>query len=162
MSRLRSRTAVAVLCAAFLALTACSVPSNEPDAYDDTTRANFIQGCTGIVTEGTALDASTSSIGPGAPLAVCECQYEYFVENVPFDSAAAEDAGLGPDAVNFVELNQQVENDPNSLPQDIKDGLQQACGDTGDAVSTPGTSESQAGTTVAPSGTAADTATSSP
>jgi hypothetical protein len=159
MHRPRPRTLVAVLAIAIVALTGCNPPSNEPDAYDDVTRSNFLQGCTGIVTEGTAIDASTSSIGAGASQAVCECQYDYFVQNVPFDSDAAEEAGLGPDAANFVELNQQVENDPGSLPQDIKDGLQ-ACADSG--------GESQSGSTVAPpetpapDDTAADTSTSSP
>jgi hypothetical protein len=165
MPRPRPRTLLAALAVAVLALTACNPPSNEPDAYDDVTQSNFLQGCTGIVTEGTALDASTSSIGSGASRAVCECQYEYFVTNVPFDSAAAEEAGAGPDAPNFVELNQQVEDDPESLPQDIKDGLQR-CADSGGASS--GTGESQAGSTVAPSetqapdATAGDTSTSSP
>ena len=147
MSRLRPRTVAVVLALAGLVIAGCNTPSNQPGEYDDTTRANFLEGCTGIVTEGTAQDASTSSIGAGAGLATCECRYEYFVQNVPFDSEAAEAAGQGPDAVNFVELNQQVQNDPNSLPPDIRDGLQEACADAdaGDG-SAPTTSESQTAT----------------
>ena len=64
----RRRLALVALLGGLAALTACGPPSNEPDAYDDTTRANFIEGCTGIVTEGTALDASTSSVAAGYPL----------------------------------------------------------------------------------------------
>jgi hypothetical protein len=158
MSRLRPRFALALLALVSIAAVGCTTPSNEPEAYDDTTKSNFLQGCTGIVTEGTAEDASTSSIGAGASPAVCECQYEYFVENVPFDTEAAEAAGEGPDAVNFVELNQQVQDDPNSLPQDIRDGLQQACSDVGDGGSAPVTSESQSDTTVTDGDTTPDTA----
>jgi hypothetical protein len=129
-----------------LALTACSPPSNEPDAYDDTTRTNFIQGCTGIVTEGTAIDASTSSVGAGADADTCECQYNWFVDNVPFDADAATAAGK---PWNFVDLNQQLEDDPNSMPDEIKQGLQAACGGDG----APATTEAQAGTTLDPSAT---------
>lgn len=161
MSRLRHRSLPAVVVAALFVITACNPPSNEPDAYDDTTKANFVQGCTGIVTEGTALDASTSSLegGAGADPQTCECQYNYFVDNVPFDSEAAEQQGEGPDAPNFVELNQQLEDDPNSMPDDIKNGLQAACLDGNSVGTTQGPGESQSGTTVAPSDTAAETTT---
>jgi hypothetical protein len=142
----RRRLALVALLGGLAALTACGPPSNEPDAYDDTTRANFIEGCTGIVTEGTALDASTSSVAAGADAATCECQYNWFVDNVPFDSDAQEAAGA---ATNFVELNQQLEDDPNSMPDDIKQGLQAACGGDG----APTTTESQAGTSIDPSAT---------
>jgi hypothetical protein len=148
----RRRSALVAAVVGLVALTACNPPSNEPDAYDDTTRANFIQGCTGIVTEGTALDASTSSVGAGADQATCECQYDYFVNNVPFDSAAAEAAGKGADATNFVDLNQQLEDDPNSMPDDIEQGLRTACGEAGSS------GEAQTGTTV---GTADPSATTS-
>lgn len=163
MSRLRCRSLPAVFVAALFVITACSPPSNEPDAYDDTTQANFIQGCTGIVTEGTALDTSTSSLegGAGADRGTCQCQYNYFVQNVPFDSEAAEQQQKGPDAVNFVELNQQLEDDPNSMPDDIKNGLQAACPDGNSVGTTQGTGEVLSGTTVAPSDTAAETTTTS-
>lgn len=128
MPRMRPRPVLAALALCGLLAVGCTTPSNEPGDYDDTTRRNFLEGCTGIVTEGTGQDASTSSIGEGADLATCECQYDWFVQNVPFDSDAAEAAGLGPDAPNFVELNRQVQDDPNSLPEDIRQAMQ-ACAD---------------------------------
>jgi hypothetical protein len=158
-SRSRRRFAVVAVIALALVGVACNPPSNEPDEYDDTTRSNFLEGCTGIVTEGTALDASTSSIGEGADPSVCECQYEWFVDNLPFDSDAAEQQGQGPDAVNFVELNQQLEDDPNSMPEDIQSSLRTACLGGG-GPTTQGTGEAQTGTS-APPGTNADSTTTS-
>lgn len=126
MPRPRPRSLLVALSLVALGATACGTPSNAPEGYDDTTRSNFLQGCTGIVTEGTAEDATTSSLGAGAPLDACECRYEWFVQNVPFDRAAAEQAGRA-DAVNFEELNEQLVDDPDSMPQEIQDGLNQAC-----------------------------------
>jgi hypothetical protein len=159
-SRSRRRFALAALLVAAFVTTACNPPSNEPDEYNETSRSNFMQGCTGIATEGTAVDAPTSSIGEGAPESVCECQYDWFVENVPFDSEAAEQAGEGPDAVNFVELNQQLGDDPNSMPEDIQNSLRTAC--PNDGGTTPGTGEAQTGTSVAPPETEAETTTTAP
>jgi hypothetical protein len=138
MSRLRPRSLVGLAVLSLVALSACSPPSNTPDAYDDVTEANFVEGCTGIVTTGTAADASTSSVAPGASEDVCRCQYNWFVQNMPFDQQAAEDAGDGPDALNFKELNQQLQDDPTSMPQDVQDSLRSACLDGGGATtSTP-------------------------
>lgn len=162
MPRMRPRPVLAALALCGLLAAGCTTPSNEPDSYDDTTRANFLEGCTGIVTEGTGADASTSSIGEGADLAVCECQYDWFVQNVPFDADAAEAAGLGRDAPNFVELNQQVQDDPESLPENIRQAMR-ACADG----TAPGTGEPQgegAGTSSTSSTTEpqGDTSTSAP
>jgi hypothetical protein len=161
MSLRRSFAAVA-FALGLLALTACKPPSNEPKSYNDVTEANFIEGCTGIVTTGTT--GSDGSGGPstsvvttnGASSSVCKCEYDWFVANVPFDQKTADSAGQGPDKVDFQQLNQQLQDDPTSMPQDIQDSLNSACS-KGELV-TPNTSQS--GTSIAPSGTAIETTTS--
>jgi len=138
MSRLRTRSLVGLAVLSLVALSACSRPDNTPDAYNDVTEANFIEGCTGIVTTGTAQDASTSSIAPGASEDVCRCEYQWFVDNMPFDQKAADENGQGPDRLDFEELNQQLQDDPTSMPQDVQDDLRQACLQGGGATtSTP-------------------------
>jgi hypothetical protein len=139
-------------------LTACSPPSNAPQAYDDVTKANFVQGCTGVVTIGTDQDAETSIVGEGADTSTCECQYDWFVQNVPFDSEAAGASGQGENALTFTELNQQLQDDPQSMPDSIKEGLESSCGSSATSSGGPsGTTEAQSGTTVAPSDTSATT-----
>lgn len=160
---LRRSFAVVAFAFGLLALTACKPPSNEPKGYDDVTETNFIEGCTGIVTTGTtgtdggAEGPSTSIVTTdGASSSVCKCEYDWFVANVPFDQKTADSAGQGPDKVDFQELNQQLQDDPTSMPQDIQDSLNSAC-NKGELV-TPNTA--QTGTSVAPSGTAVETTTS--
>jgi hypothetical protein len=128
MSRLRSTSALALL-VALLALPACSPPSNAPKAYGAVSEANFVEGCTGIVTtSGTAEDPSTSVvIDNGANQDVCKCQYNWFVANVPFDQKAADEAGT-PDKVDFQQLNQQLQDKPDSMPEEYQSGLKSACG----------------------------------
>jgi hypothetical protein len=116
-----------------------------------------VQGCTGVVTIGTDQDAETSVVGEGADPAVCECQYDWFVQNVPFDSDAAKAAGQGEDATTFTELNQQLQDDPQSMPEFVKEGLASSCGASAPTSTGPsGTAESQSGTTEAPSDTTAE------
>jgi hypothetical protein len=158
MSRLRTRSALAVLLFGLFAITACNPPSNEPDAYDDVSKANFIEGCTGVVTSGTAESASTSIVSDGAPANVCECEYNWFVDHVPFDSEAAKTQDTRPDGLTFEELNQQLGDNANSMPQDIQDSLRSACPSGG---TSPGTTESQAGSTGSPNDTAIEPTTTS-
>jgi hypothetical protein len=75
----------------------------------------------------------------------CQCRYNYFVAHVPYDKSAAEAAGT-PDAVNFTELNQQLEDDANSMPDDIKNALAAACPEN--AGPTPATTEAQTSTSI--------------
>jgi hypothetical protein len=159
---LRRSSAVVAFAFGLLALTACKPPSNEPKGYDDVTEANFIEGCTGIVTTGTtgsdgSGSPSTSVVTTnGASSGVCKCEYDWFVANVPFDQKTADSAGQGPDKVDFQQLNQQLQDDPTSMPQDIQDSLNSACSN-GELV-TPNTSPT--GTSIATSGTAIETTTS--
>ena len=87
---------------------------------------------------------------------MCKCEYDWFVANVPFDQKTADSAGQGPDKVDFQELNQQLQDDPTSMPQDIQDSLNSACSH-GELV-TPSTG--QTGTSVAPSDTGIEATTS--
>jgi hypothetical protein len=158
MSRLRRSFALAAFAFGLLALSACKPPSNEPTSYDDVTEANFMEGCTGIATSGTAESTSTSVVTTdGASSEVCKCEYDYFVANVPFDQKAAEAQG-NKDAPNFQDLNQQLQDNPDSMPQNIQDDLRSKCAE-GEQV-TPTTS-GQPGTTAPPSDTAIDNSTSS-
>jgi hypothetical protein len=170
---LRRSSVVAAFVFGVLAISACKPPSNQPKAYDNVTQANFIEGCTGIVTTGdtatgdtamgdtatgdTAKSPSTSVVTTdGASSSVCKCEYNWFVNNVPFDQQTADSQGKGPDAVDFLELNQQLQDDPTSMPQDIQDSLNSACSKA--ELVTPNTG--QTGTSVAPSGTAVEATTS--
>jgi hypothetical protein len=151
---LRRSAAVVAFAFGLLALTACKPPSNEPKAYDEVTEANFIEGCTGVVTEGTVENPSTSIVTTdGASSGVCKCEYDWFVANVPFDQKTAATSGQ-PDQVNFQDLNQQLQDDPTSMPQEIQDGLKSACSEH----VTPATT-GQTASPGAPSDTAVDTTT---
>lgn len=105
------------------AVAGCSVPSNAPDGYDDQVQANFVTGCTGAVPE---TDGTTTTL---ASTSSCECAYDVFVEQVPYDDAAREDeayAGYPAEAPTFRKLDDEAGGDAeasNELPQDVRDAL---------------------------------------
>lgn len=105
----------AALALAGLLLAGCA-QGNEPTAYDETTQANFIQGCTG---EGTGTTGASSDY--------CECAYGYFVDNVPFDAEAAKEAGL-PEDPNFVAVNDALEKADDAMPESLEQAIAAACG----------------------------------
>src|SRR6478752_3072215 len=65
-----------------LALTACTTPSNNPEAYTDQVQANFVAGCTG---QFTTSDGVTTTLASND---VCQCNYAVYVYNVPYDDNA--------------------------------------------------------------------------
>ncbi len=151
----RSRRAafgVALSASLVVALAGCSTPSNTPEAYDDTVKTNFMNGCTA-----TAPPAKTGetgeSLGDGASDQYCECAYNWFVNNVPYsDSTASEgQAPANPAfaAFDFKTINADLADDPEAMPEEIKTALAEACGTSED----PGTPGS---TTPAASGAEAD------
>jgi hypothetical protein len=101
-----------------LLLAGCS-QGNEPTAYDETTEANFIQGCTG---EGTGATGASSDY--------CQCAYRYFVDNVPFDADAAKEAGL-PEEPNFVAVNDALEQADDAMPESLEQAIAASCGTSG-------------------------------
>lgn len=116
-----------------LGLTACA-PSNTPTAYDSVTEQNFLEGClnryVNRVDDTLAVtDDTLSSDVAGGSQQQCECQYQLFVEQVPFNSSDTSQPGYaGP---NFTDLNKSLEGDNgqqtiDSLPSEFQDELQ-AC-----------------------------------
>jgi hypothetical protein len=112
MFRLRRRRHALVALTLLIALTSCVRPSNTPTAYDDVTRENFLEGCTGVYEVG----GTTSTLGVATDQRTCECAYDWISQNVPFDQ--------------FEELNTNASKDAAAadvLPPEIADGLRQAC-----------------------------------
>jgi hypothetical protein len=85
-----------------LLLAGCS-QGNEPTAYDETTEANFIQGCTG---EGTGATGAS------------------------FDADAAKEAGL-PEEPNFVAVNDALEQADDAMPESLEQAIAASCGTSG-------------------------------
>ncbi len=136
--RRRRAPIFAVIAVAGLLLAGCN-QSNEPTAYDDTTQANFLQGCTGESTDTTVASAD-----------YCQCAYQYFVDNVPFDADAAKEAGL-PEQPNFKQVNEDLTKADDAMPDAIEQDIAAACGtsaapgpDTGGPTTTAATGTSLA------------------
>jgi hypothetical protein len=106
VKRLRLAGAALVLAAL---VAGCSNPSNAPTEYDDTTRSNWLQGCTKVAVIGT----STTVLGEGLSEEVCGCAYDWMVQNVPFDQ--------------FKDLNSEVADTPDAVPVQIIEGIREAC-----------------------------------
>jgi len=147
----RPAAGVAVLLLAVVALTGCK-QDNTPTAYDDLTKANFIEGCTGIYVDS---NGSTSTIADrqGASNGTCECAYDWFTKNVPYNTDAknGDPAFAGYEGKTFVELNQELKTSPDKFPSEITAALTQTCPGFGGSASTPTTAGTGGPTTVAPS-----------
>ncbi len=146
---------VLVACAA-LALTACTVPSNAPEAYSDAVRDNFVTGCTGNIPK---TNNTTTSL---APTDYCGCAYETFEALVPFNDAERSDSqysGYPADAPTFTAFNDELSksDDPASvwskLPQNVQERL------TSCPLPPPGPLASTSTTTAAASAVTSTTAT---
>lgn len=116
----RSRSLVLAL--VLFAAAACA-PSNAPTGYTDVVKANFIAACTGDIESPSTTLASTG---------YCECAYQTFVDNVPYndDDKAKRDNGerfRNYEGKTFVEVEADLRNDPNALPDAMKSRLE-ACG----------------------------------
>lgn len=105
------------------AVAGCSVPSNAPDGYDDQVQASFVMGCTGDVPE---TDGTTTTL---ASTSSCECAYDVFVAQVPYDDDARDDeayAGYPAEAPTFRTLDDEADGNAeasNDLPQDVRDAI---------------------------------------
>lgn len=137
---------LAVALAAF-ALAACAPPSGAPESYDEPiVSTTFLQNSTTVSTEvsQTAANLIQGCLDRDGTLPECVCVNDFFVANVPFEE--------------FTELESQLGDDPSSLPDPIRAGVE-ACrepsGDGGSA--TEGTTPASPEGTAEPSGTTAPT-----
>jgi len=142
----RPAAGLAVLLLAVVALTGCK-QDNTPSEYNDITKANFIAGCTQIDPN----SGDTISDRNGAPAGVCNCAYDWFTENVPYNTTAknADPKFANYGGKTFVELNIQLKNSPDAFPSEITAALTAACpgfGTTSPSAGTGGPTTSAATT----------------
>ena len=110
---------------AALGLVACA-PDNTPKSYDDVARSSFMQACTG---DAPAFDGTTTTLAGNT---YCECAYEVFVDNVPFNDDdkdnRRDDAGnlvfANYSGKTYLEYNTDMKTDPNMLAADIVQKLE--------------------------------------
>jgi len=126
-------TGFAVVLGAAIGLTGCQV-TNTPENYvtesqGTVVQTNFVDACTGNIPS----ESSTTTVI--APKSKCECMYQIFVNNVPFDDNDKKNnpkyANWG-DSPTFTSLENDLRTDPgaiNKLPQDIQDMLRNDCGE---------------------------------
>lgn len=84
-TRVRHRRLFAFALVASGVLAGCTQPLNDPTAYDDQTRANFVNGCTG------GYSGSDTTL---AAQSTCECAYNWLVDNVSISDFNAISKGL--------------------------------------------------------------------
>ena len=135
----RRRTARVLLVVGVLALVGAAChPDNTPNSYNaqnNLVQDNFVQGCQGTGT-GTTL----------APSSACTCAINWIVANIPYDDtnkkAPTTVTGLDGQDISqtfssdysdktFKAIDSDLANHPENLPQNIKDGLDKACGSQG-------------------------------
>ncbi len=103
---------------------ACA-PDNTPASYDDIARSSFMQACTGDAPEYNG----TSTTLAGSPY--CECAYDVFYENVPFNdddkanrrTSSGDLQFAGYDGKTYVQYNNELKKDANALAPDVVDKL---------------------------------------
>lgn len=128
-----------VLVLALFGLAACSAPSNAPADYDALTESNFMDGCTAE-----SPPPETTSLGSGATQKYCQCAYNWFVDNVPYDTA-------NPDVyagATFKSLSSKLGDSPADMPEAIKNDLATACGTSADPKTAPTTTPTTVGSEV--------------
>ncbi len=114
----RRRAAVAGVALVAL-LGACSHQRQVPDAYGDTTRKNFIEGCVDTLTS-TSSDIPGDAYADDEAEAICTCSYE---------SISNPDTGIPFE--EFKEINDEQEQDPTALPEPISTRVNACADDAG-------------------------------
>lgn len=135
MFRARRRAGAVAALTLAISLGACAHPSNTPTAYDDVTRENFLEGCTGTYKVG----STTSTLGVATDQQTCECAYTWISENVPFDQ--------------FREINTKAGKDAGAadvLPPEVSDRIREACPGWGASGAASGSAAGGGPTTSAP------------
>lgn len=114
-----------------LTLAACG-ESNTPSSYEAIVEKNFLEACTNrsyTLTDDT-LAGTDDTLSPdvtGGSDEQCRCQYQVFVDMVPYNSD--DDSQPGYDGPTFTELDDALRNadDPaaefDRLPADVRDAL---------------------------------------
>ena len=135
-SRRRLRLVALVVAVASVALfgASCAQPNTPQtyDAQDNLDQTNFMQGCTGQGT-GTTL-ASTD---------LCTCLFTWVEANIPASSQDKKDRTnpdgsqtfANYDGPTFIQINDDLKNHPENLPDFVQQGFQQSCGAQGYPVS---------------------------
>jgi hypothetical protein len=95
--RAHRRTALIGAVLALLLLGGCTGRPPTPTDYGDTTRKNFMLGCT----------EEAEGAGVSNPQDYCECSYTTIVKTIPYD--------------DFKEINSELSDDPAALPQKMLD-----------------------------------------
>jgi hypothetical protein len=131
MQRRRRAGMTGLVLALGLLLAACG-ESNTPSSYDTIVEKNFLEGCTNQAYNMTddTLDATDNTLSPdvtGGSDEQCRCQYQVFVDQVPYNSEDTSKPGYeGP---TFTELNDALGGDNpgeelNQLPADVREALE--------------------------------------
>ncbi len=128
-SRRRSIGAVALAALALIVFAGCSVPSNTPGDYDDATKEQFIEGCTGTDDQG-------ASIGSGSTPEYCECAYSWISSNYPYSEETAQPGYSG---ITFSGLNDSLRDDPGAMPAELVEELEGNCDQSGSTGVSPAT-----------------------
>lgn len=129
-------------------LAACSPPSNDPESYTEPLVSTTLEQ-NGTTTSTEVSQAAANFLGGclrnGASIPECECIFAFFAAQVPFD--------------DFKELDSQLSDDPESVPDNVKAGIE-ACRGGGTPTSTA--APEGTGTTAGTAATETTTGTSVP
>jgi|tagenome__1003787_1003787.scaffolds.fasta_scaffold20297218_2 hypothetical protein len=158
-SRRRSALLFALVAAVALMAGACA-QKNTPTAYNDVTQTQFLAGCTGNTSDD-AQPGNTANDGDGpattlAPQSACQCAYNWIVLNVPYNDANKSNPitieGIGTQNFTYTDktfesINNDLADDPGSIPEPIQTGLANECKDEGWVQATTTTTAQQGGPT---------------
>jgi hypothetical protein len=142
--RRRASLLVAALAALALLATACH-EDNTPQHYDSVTKDNFVQGCTG---GGTGTTLASDSL--------CTCLYNVTTASIPASASDKKTRGGSKtfatyNGKTFIQINDELKNDPNSLPSSLTDAFKENCPGFQGATTTTAKPSSNGGpTTVKP------------
>lgn len=122
----RSRRGILAIAALGIALLAgCAGPTNAPTGYDETVQANFIGTCTGSTNPANGTLPSSTTTAPQntsttlASTAYCQCAYQVYVDNVPYDDNAkkSNQQFANFDGDTFSQLDTDLKTNPAQPPE---------------------------------------------
>jgi hypothetical protein len=125
----RARLVVVALVAALALMATACHEDNTPQFYNSVTKDNFIQGCTG---SGTGANGATGTTLASNDL--CTCLYNVTTASIPASSADKKKRSQqfgSYTGKTFIQINDSLKNDPNSLPSSLTDAYAEHCGAEG-------------------------------